>query len=292
MDNNINTIHWDSRLIFTLTILFSTIVNISAQDTLSNGNALNIPTKKYGISIGNSYEFNGIRINFADNNVKRINGLNITFWVNNYIAWEHKDQAYSSTINGISIGVLPTGGTLQPINLGLFRVAAEKKLNGLSISGLNVRSNGDINGIAIGGLAIKSESVLSGISIAGFGIGGMNGINGLTLGGVGISSSKSNINGIAGAIGFIHSRGKINGLGISCIYITANTFNGLAIASITKTKKTNGLSVALYNKTEELHGVLLGLWNYAKNNPKGLKKLPLLNFHFGRNRTEENKESH
>lgn len=279
-----------TRIVHTLILLIINILVVSAQDTLSNGKALNIPTRKYGISIGNSYEFNGIRINFADNNVKRINGLNITFWVNNYIAWEHKDRTYNSTINGISVGVLPTGGTMQPINLGLFRVAAEKKLNGLSISGLNVRSNGDINGINIGGLAIKSESVLSGISLAGFGIGGMKGINGLAFGGVGISSSKSNINGVAGAIGFIHSRGKLNGLGISCIYITANTYNGLAIASITNTKKMNGLSVGIYNKTEELHGFQFGLWNIAKNNPKGLKKLPLLNFHLGRNKTEENKE--
>jgi len=46
-------------------LLFFTIVliicsDVAAQDTPSNGKALNFPFKKYGISIGNSYEFTGI----------------------------------------------------------------------------------------------------------------------------------------------------------------------------------------------------------------------------------------
>ena len=42
--------------------------NLSAQSTLGDGKALNFPAQKYGISIGNSHEFTGIRINFADEN--------------------------------------------------------------------------------------------------------------------------------------------------------------------------------------------------------------------------------
>jgi len=62
-----------------IVILLMEGLHLSARDTLSNGKALNFPTTKYGISIGNSSEFNGIRIDFADENVKKINGLNITF---------------------------------------------------------------------------------------------------------------------------------------------------------------------------------------------------------------------
>lgn len=280
--NNYGVFSWVSRAVYILALLFTSITLLKAQDTLSNGKALNFPTRKYGISIGNSYEFNGIRINFADNNVYKVNGLNITLWINKYRAWERKDLCYASEINGVSLGLLPTGGILQLLNLGLFRVAAEYKLNGISISGLNVRSNGDINGLAIGGLAIKSESALSGIALAGFGIGGMNGINGLALGGIGVSSNRSNINGVVGSIGFIYCRGHFNGIGVSCVYLTANTFNGLSISGIAKSDELNGVSIALYNKTDELHGFQFGLWNYAKNNPKGFKKIPILNLHFGK----------
>jgi hypothetical protein len=146
---------------------------LSAQDTLSKGKALNFPFRKYGVSIGNSYAFTGIRINFADKNVKKINGLNVTFWVDNYQPWELKNQIYSSSINGISFGLLPTAGSMQPINLGLFRVAAEKNLNGLTMSGLNTRSNGNINGICISGLTSKTESTFSGIALSGIGFGAM-----------------------------------------------------------------------------------------------------------------------
>jgi hypothetical protein len=64
-----------------LVISFIVEFSVSAQDTLLNKKSLNFPTKKYGISIGNSYEFTGIRVNFADKNVKTINGLNVTFWL-------------------------------------------------------------------------------------------------------------------------------------------------------------------------------------------------------------------
>lgn len=68
-------------LVLSIVILLMGGFHLSAQDTLSNRKALNFPAKKYGISIGNSHEFTGIRINFADENVKTVNGLNITFWL-------------------------------------------------------------------------------------------------------------------------------------------------------------------------------------------------------------------
>jgi hypothetical protein len=37
---------------------------LKSQDPVPEGRALNIPFRRYGLSIGNSHEFNGIRINF------------------------------------------------------------------------------------------------------------------------------------------------------------------------------------------------------------------------------------
>ncbi|MEA1898416.1 MAG: hypothetical protein U9N53_12225, partial [Bacteroidota bacterium] len=65
------------KIFIVIIILLMGVPYLSAQDTLSNGKALNFPAKKYGISIGNSYEFTGIRINIADENVKIVNGLNL-----------------------------------------------------------------------------------------------------------------------------------------------------------------------------------------------------------------------
>lgn len=84
-----------------LASLLISIFSLSAQDIPSNGKALNFPFRKYGISLGNSYEFNGVRINLADQNVIKINGLNITAWIRLF-----KNE--NAIVNGISIGVIPT----------------------------------------------------------------------------------------------------------------------------------------------------------------------------------------
>ena len=45
--------------------------------------SLNIPLPTVGFSLGNSKNFNGIRINYNDCGVGVINGINITFWKSN-----------------------------------------------------------------------------------------------------------------------------------------------------------------------------------------------------------------
>jgi len=59
-------------------LIACTIISAYAQNPEDNGKALNLPFRKYGISIGNSYEFTGLRINLINKNVEKINGLNIT----------------------------------------------------------------------------------------------------------------------------------------------------------------------------------------------------------------------
>ena len=44
------------------------------------GQSLDIPVKGYGISFGNSKKFTGLRFNFRDKRVDRIDGMNITLW--------------------------------------------------------------------------------------------------------------------------------------------------------------------------------------------------------------------
>ena len=225
-----------------LLILLMAEFSLSAQNNSLNGKALNFPTSKYGISIGNSYEFTGIRINFADENVKKINGLNVTFWLKHA-----KNQ--NAVVNGVSIGVIPTAGTMQFINLGLLGVGTNNNLNGVSIGGVVVGSGGNINGLSVSGLITMADgdkSVISGIAISGIGIG---------------------------------AHKTINGFAVTAGYLEAEIFNGIAIAGYANINKMNGLTIALFNRTKELHGVQFGLINYAKNNPKGLRILPLINLH-------------
>jgi hypothetical protein len=272
---------------------------LSAQDTLSNGKALNFPFRKYGISIGNSYDFTGIRINFADKNVNRINGLNVTFW--------HKEnQNNRSVINGISIGVFPNGGSMQPINLGLLSLyTSQNNLNGLSLGGTGIASEGNINGLSLSGLMIAAGghgSNISGIAISGIGSVALNAINGLDIGGIIIISegningvaiggiaiaSGGNINGFATSLAILNCSGNYKGIAITPGFMRSGELHGLVMAGYTRIKQMNGLSVALYNRTKELHGIQFGLLNYAENNRKGLRILPFINLHLKKNKNSD-----
>ena len=58
--------------------------------------SLDIPTENNGISIGNSRNFTGLRINFRDRDVERIRGVNITLCA----VYRKRYQSASSTAPG------------------------------------------------------------------------------------------------------------------------------------------------------------------------------------------------
>jgi|WetSurMetagenome_2_1015567.scaffolds.fasta_scaffold00959_11 hypothetical protein len=282
-------------VVLTIAILLLGGSCLSAQDSLSNGKAFNFPFRKYGISLGNSYKFTGIRMNFADKNVKRINGLNVTFWVSK-LSIEKYPNNYDAVVNGITLGVIPVGGSMQPISIGLIGIGA-KKLNGLNVGGLNIHSFGSINGLSISGLAIAGHningicinglwtesSVISGLAFSGFIVGAYEAVNGLAVGGFGIES-EGEINGIAASLAYLGAQ-NYHGIGITPGYLRTGIYKGLAIAGYANTDQFHGLSVALYNRTDELHGFQIGLLNFAGNNRKGLKMLPLINLHLRKNKS-------
>lgn len=264
---------------FLAIVIFSlSIFPLIAQDTLYNHKALNFPTRKYGISIGNSKEFNGVRINWKDRDVLKVNGINITFG---------KSQIYTTQeVNGLNLGFVLLASKMGLVNLGIIGVATKTgPMNGLSLGGLVVGSGNCVNGLVLAGLMIHAsgkESILSGVSIAGFGIGAGKAINGVAISSLSVSTD-GNINGFASSLGAVTCKKNYNGVAISGIYIGADIFNGIALSAVSKTRQMNGLSIALVNTTKELHGFQLGLINYAGNNGKGLKVLPVINMHLGKN---------
>lgn len=261
-------------LLLTAVILLMGEFHLFAQNTLSNGKALNFPARRYGISIGNSYEFTGIRINFADENVKIVHGLNVTFWLKAF-----KNE--NAVVKGISFGVTPVGGTMWPINLGVLGTGAAHNLFGLTLGGLIIGSTGNIKGLSVSGLVTMADgdkSVISGVAISGIGIGANKTINGLVVGGFAVGTD-GDINGVASSLTYISSGKNFQGIAATGGYLESYIFKGIAIAGYAKTNQMHGLSISFYNRTKELHGVQFGLMNYAENNPKGLRMLPFINLH-------------
>lgn len=258
-------------------------------DTSSNGNALNFPFKKYGISIGNSIEFNGLRLNFADRNVTRVNGINLTAWMGHY------PNNYP-IVNGISFGVFPIGSSMRGINVGLGGLIAPKadldgisiagigggsgkNNNGLAICGIYMIGGGNVNGLSLSGLVSYLDgesSSVSGVTFSGVAVYAGQSVNGISLGGSVISRK---INGFSCAVAYLNAKETFRGIGITPGYIKAGNYYGLSVSGYSRTALFHGLSISLYNRTDILHGVQLGIINYAGNNRKGLRILPLINAH-------------
>ncbi|MBD3224589.1 MAG: hypothetical protein GF313_07660 [Caldithrix sp.] len=204
-----------------LTVLFLSIM--MAGPSL-HGQALNIPAAEYGLSLGNSKEFTGIRINVRDKNVQKINGFNLTFWspVENNVA----------IYNGLSLGVMAKGGHLNGIHTGIIGAAAQYKINGIAFGLLGAGAGEAINGIAFGLLGAGSGGTIQGIALGGLGAGAGSNFKGISLGGLG-SGTGGDFTGIAiGGLG-AGAGGNYTGIGIGGLGLGAGGhFKGIGFGGL------------------------------------------------------------
>ena len=83
-------------------VIASGLVFIAAAATSAAGQSLDIPSKKWGLSLGNSREFTGLRFNFRDSRVRRITGINVT-------QWQPRKDNKDALVAGISLGTIAIG---------------------------------------------------------------------------------------------------------------------------------------------------------------------------------------
>lgn len=339
--------------VFTLMLLFFLPVILTAVHKPIYSQALNFPTKTSGISIGNSKVFNGLRLNFRDRNVDRINGINLTVW--------HSGNNKRAIVKGFSLGGLPEAGIMRGIQIGIIGVGAESEVRGFSfgllgigsggevcgvgigglgvganellkgifIGGLGAGSGGEIKGIAVGLLGVGAGGDITGITLGGLGTGGGGNIRGITIGGLGAGASGNvtgitigglgagagdNIRGITiGGLG-AGSGKELQGIAIGGIGVGAPVVKGIALsifaaggdhlqgvilaggwvrvseggssrgitcAAFNQIRgEQNGLSLGIVNYTRSIKGLQIGLINIVRENPRFLRILPLVNFHF------------
>src|SRR5262245_65657724 len=92
-----------------------------------------------GLSIGNSPNWTGVRINWRDKRVQEVTGLNVTIW--------KPIRNPDFEMNGIALGVFgPNARDINGAALGVGGVVANHDINGIAIAGLGVVAEGDING--------------------------------------------------------------------------------------------------------------------------------------------------
>ena len=156
--------------------------------------SLDFPSKDWGISLGNSKTFTGLRFNFRDNHVRRVTGVNVTLWT------PRKDNK-DAVITGLSLGIIPGGGRLRGVHLGILGAGADKSMIGLNIGGVGVGAGEDVTGISIGGLGAGAGNNLSGIAVGGLGVGAGENAKGILIGGLGAGAGEDLTGVLIGGLG-------------------------------------------------------------------------------------------
>lgn len=83
----------------------------------------------------------------------------------------------------------------------------------------------------------------------------------------------------AGGLGVVAER--LEGVSASLGKVATPDQAGLALASYNDIRGVNrGLSIAIYNYARSSPGIQVGLINYVRDNPDGLRLLPLFNHSF------------
>jgi hypothetical protein len=169
---------------------YAYIAGVIALASVSNAQAqLNLGVDGVGLSIGNSQDWRGVRLNYRDSGIQDIRGINVTVLA-------PKDPA-SGSIRGAAIGLLSTGAReIHGLGIGLVGIAATDNLSGAMIGGLGAGAGGNISGLVFGGLGAGAGGDITGIAFGGFGLGAGGDIKGLSIGGFGLGAG-GNITGIS-----------------------------------------------------------------------------------------------
>jgi len=176
---------------------------------------LSIGPKNHGIGFGNTYDYNGIRLNLWDTHSQNINGFNFSFVLNNQRVNGIQMATFatvSNHVNGLSVGSLYlSSGTVNGVATSLFIVC--DTINGLVIAHVAGKSKG------------KTPSVLNGLDI-------------------GIYSGFENVKGVSIAIATKAEHFKGVSIGLQN---DANEMHGIQIGIINKTQKLKGVQFGLIN---------------------------------------------
>ena len=181
---SINGFSW-GPLLLVIALLFPPSAEAQSLDLAVNG---------VGLSIGDSEEITGVRLNFRDRNLRRVTGINATIWM--------PYDGYGGDIKGLALGLPLTGGdNIEGIGYGLLGVGANASITGIAVGGLGAGAGKDLKGIAFGGLGVGAGRDVVGITFGGLGAGAGQDLKGISMGGLGAGAGRDAVGVIFGGLG-------------------------------------------------------------------------------------------
>ena len=181
-------------------------------------------------------------------------------------------------VGGLGIGA---GGNLWGLNLGGLGVGAGENAAGINIGGLGAGAGKNMIGLNIAGLGLGAGERLAGINIGGLGMGAGDRLAGLTI--VGLAAGAPEVVGLTIAGGFVGGK-SLRGLqvaGAMVHVIKDGHLAGCAVSPFNYIRGSqSGLSIGIVNYARSVTGLQVGVINIVRNNPKGLRVLPVFNTNF------------
>src|SRR5438093_8275159 len=104
-------------------LLIATVFSV-ATPAAARAQGLDLTVNNVGLAIGNKPRVTGLRINFRDRGLERVDGINATLWM--------PYEPLSGTVSGLALGLPLTGAAdITGIGAGLFGFGVRNSFTGI-----------------------------------------------------------------------------------------------------------------------------------------------------------------
>ena len=101
----------------------------------ASAQGLDLTINHVGLGIGDVPRVIGLRLNYRDRHLERVDGVNATIW-------SPYDNGGNGVVRGVALGVPVTGAArIDGVAIGIFGVGARERIRGIGIGALGVGAN-------------------------------------------------------------------------------------------------------------------------------------------------------
>jgi len=174
----------------------------------SDSGSVGLTPGGYGVALGHAPRVNGLRINWSDRELERVNGVNLTLW-------RASGQGVGGSVNGLALGlVAPQAGHLRGLSLGTAAVVGERGVAGIAAAGAAVVSGGPMTGVGVSPIAVVAGGGVRGVQAGGLAAVSSGPARGVQLGGLAAVSGGSLTGGSVAGLAVV-TDGHMHGAGLA-----------------------------------------------------------------------------
>ena len=206
-------------------LLFLTAFALALLGPDASAQSLGLTVDGVGVSFGDARRITGVRFNYRDRRMERVDGVNVTLW--------SPYTPAKGTVNGIAVGVPLTGARrINGLTVALGAANADERIAGIMVAGIGFGASEDIVGVGVSGIGLGSGRDIKGLMIGGFGIGSGRNLSGVMAAAFGIGSGRRLTGVFVGGVG-AGAGGDVKGIVVGGLGVGAGgAFTGIGIGGL------------------------------------------------------------